>query len=276
MKTYLRIAYRFLLVFINFVPMQKQSFGYVSEALIYPLLFIIMLWMIQWMGNVSTVDFYKFGLLPRSFSGLKGIVFMPLLHSQHDLHHLINNSVVFFLLLGSLIYFYRGVAFRVLIFSWLLTGLLVWIYANNRGAYHIGMSGVIYALLGFLFVSGVLRKYLPLQALSLLIVFLYGNMIWGIFPIRANVSWEGHFMGLLVGVILAFVYRHQAVITPKYQYEVEEEAETIPDPTLEESILISPPNSSVKFINTASNRSSSASNPTQKIVYHYTNSKKTV
>jgi membrane associated rhomboid family serine protease len=56
--------------------------------------------------------------------------------------------------------------------SWLLTGLLLWIFAKNNGAYHIGMSGVIYSLAAFLFTSGVLRKYLPLQALSLFIVFI--------------------------------------------------------------------------------------------------------
>jgi len=221
------------------------------------------------MGSLSSFDYYKLGLLPRTLSGLKGIFFMPLLHSQHDLHHLINNSVVIYLLLALLIYFYRNLAIRVFIFCWFLTGFFVWIYAHNRGAYHIGMSGVIYSLLGFLFTSGVLRKHLPLQALSLLIVFLYGNMIWGIFPIRANVSWEGHFMGLIVGVLLAFIYRNNTTIeSPKYQYELEEELATEIDhttlPVEETNILNEQENSPF---------SQSSTDSSIHITYHYKSSK---
>lgn len=202
---------------------KKHPFGSTMEAVIYPLLLVAILWIIQWVDSISSLDFYKWGLLPRSGEGLKGILFMPLLHSQQDIHHLLNNSVAVYLLLAVLIYFYRDVALKVFVLLWILTGALVWVYAENRSAYHIGMSGVIYGLLGFLFTSGVLRKYLPLQAISLFIVFVYGNMIWGIFPIRASVSWEGHFMGLIAGVLLAFIYRRDAVQSPKYQYEIEKE-----------------------------------------------------
>jgi hypothetical protein len=107
--------------------------------------------------------------------------------------------------------------------SWLLTGILVWIFATNKGSFHIGMSGVIYALAAFLFTSGILRKYLPLQALSLFIVFLYGSLIWGIFPTTPRVSWEGHLMGMIVGVLLAIYYRTEGPQRPKYQYEIEKE-----------------------------------------------------
>jgi membrane associated rhomboid family serine protease len=109
------------------------------------------------------------------------------------------------------------------LFSWFVTGILLWIFANNNGAYHIGMSGVIYSLAAFLFTSGVLRKYLPLQALSLFIVFIYGSMIWGIFPTEQHVSWEGHLSGMLVGIFLAFYYRKLGPQRPKYQYEIEKE-----------------------------------------------------
>jgi membrane associated rhomboid family serine protease len=205
------------------MQVKKHPFGSTLESLIYPLLLVAILWIIQWADTLSPVDFYKWGLLPRSAEGLKGILFMPLLHSERDIHHLLNNSVAFYLLLAVLIYFYRDVALKVFLLLWVMTGALVWVYAKNTGSYHIGMSGVIYGLLGFLFTSGVLRRYLPLQAISLFIVFMYGNMIWGIFPIRASVSWEGHFMGLVAGVILAFVYRKEAVQAPKYQYEIEKE-----------------------------------------------------
>jgi len=249
---------------------QRYSFGYFSESLIYPLLLLLILWLVQWLGSIYTFDFYKLGLLPRTLIGLRGILFMPLLHSQHDLHHLINNSVVVYLLLALLVYFYRSLALRVFIFCWLLTGFFVWIYAQNRGAYHIGMSGVIYALLGFLFTFGILQKHLPLQALSLLIVFLYGNMIWGIFPIRANVSWEGHFMGLVAGIFLAFIYRTDSIEEPKYQYEIDEALELNLNQTslpIEEAVI----EGESKSNNTTENQTSTQN--TIKIVYHYKSSK---
>lgn len=205
------------------MKIKNHPFGNTYEAIIYPLLMVVILWLIQWIDYLSPIDFYKYGMMPRSVEGLKGILFMPLLHSQQDIHHVLNNSVALYCLMAVLIYFYREIALRVFLLTWILTGIFVWLYAENVGIYHIGMSGVIYGLVGFLFVSGVLRKYLPLQAISLFIVFMYGNMIWGIFPIQANVSWEGHFMGLVSGVILAFVYKKDAVQAPKYQYEIEKE-----------------------------------------------------
>lgn len=110
-----------------------------------------------------------------------GILTMPLIHDKVDYHHLLNNSVAFILLMSLLVYSYRSISLKVLVLSWLIGGALVWAFASNHGAYHIGISGVIYALFGFLFASGILRRYFPLQALSMLVVFIYGSMIWGFF-----------------------------------------------------------------------------------------------
>jgi hypothetical protein len=85
------------------------------------------------------------------------------------------------------------------------------------------MSGVIYVLAGFLFTSGAIRHYMPLQAISLFVVFIYGSMIWGIFPMKAHVSWEGHFVGLIVGIALAYLYKSKGPQRPKYHYEIEQE-----------------------------------------------------
>ena len=181
------------------------------------------MWLIYWAEHLFRFEFHKLGVLPRSIEGLKGILFMPLIHSKEEIQHIVNNSIPTFFLLAALIYFYREIALKVFLYGWLFTGLLLWIYAQNKGSYHIGMSGLIYMLVGFLFVSGVLRKFLPLQAISLFIVFLYGSMIWGVFPMKERVSWEGHLMGLSVGVVLAFLFRENGPQRPKFQYEIEKE-----------------------------------------------------
>jgi membrane associated rhomboid family serine protease len=189
-----------------------------------PALFVlIIMWLVYWSDFLFVYNFHKLGVMPKTSNGLKGIFFMPWIHSHGDIRHLLNNSIPTFLLLTLLFYSYREIALRVFLLSWFVTGILLWIFAQNKGAYHIGMSGVIYALAAFLFTSGVLRKYLPLQALSLFIVFIYGSMIWGIFPTEQHISWEGHLSGMLVGIFLAFYYRKLGPQRPKYQYEIEKE-----------------------------------------------------
>ena len=203
---------------------KKHQFGSTQEAIIYPLLLLAVMWMVFWADHLfPNVDFYKYGIRPHDVSSLKGILFMPLIHAKNEIEHIINNSLPIAILLGTVVYYYRVIALRVFVYSWLFTGLGVWIFAENSLSYHIGMSGVIYALAGFLFTSGVIRKYLPLQGISLFVAFVYGSMIWGIFPIQPHVSWEGHLMGLLTGVVLALIYRNQGPQSPKYFYEIEKE-----------------------------------------------------
>lgn len=202
---------------------KTHPFGSTIETIVYPALLLVVMWLIFWSEYLFKVDLYKYGVLPRTVEGLKGILFMPLIHSKQEIAHIVNNSVPTAFLLGALVFFYREVALKVFLISWFVTGLLVWIYAQNKGAYHIGMSGIIYALAGFLFTSGVIRKYLPLQAISMFVAFMYGGMIWGILPIQEKISWEGHLMGLIIGVILAFYYKKIGPSNPKYQYEIEKE-----------------------------------------------------
>ena len=168
---------------------KEHPFGSGKEAFGYAFLVLIAMWLVYWAEHLFSFDFYKLGVLPRTAEGLIGVVLMPLIHSKNEIQHIVNNSVPIFLLLAALIYFYREIAFKVFLYGWILTGVLVWAYAENKGSYHIGISGLIYLLASFLFVSGVIRKYMPLQAISLSVVFYYGSMIWGIFSMEEKVSW---------------------------------------------------------------------------------------
>jgi len=203
---------------------KRHEFGSATEAIVYPLLLLVVMWLVFWADNLfELIPFYKYGIRPHEFGSLKGIVFMPLIHSKQDIAHIINNSVPTLVLLGAVIYYYRSIALKIFVLSWLFTGIGVWVFAENAHSYHIGMSGVIYALVGFLFTSGILRSYRPLQAISLFVTFIYGSLIWGIFPMDTHVSWEGHLMGLISGVALAVVYRKLGPQPPKYLYEIEKE-----------------------------------------------------
>jgi membrane associated rhomboid family serine protease len=205
------------------VKQQKHPFGSGFESFGVAAIMLFLMWSVYFLDWYLPFDFTQLGLIPKMATGLKGIFFMPFVHSPLDIHHIINNSAPTFFLTATLIYFYRPIAYKVLILGWLLTGSFLWVFAQSATGNHIGMSGVIYFLAAFLFTSGVLRRYFQLQVISLAVVFIYGSMIWGIFPLKEEVSWEGHLCGLVTGVILAFLYKHQGPKRPKYEFEIEKE-----------------------------------------------------
>lgn len=174
----------------------------------WPRAFRIALWLVGVVWVVFLIspafDLAYYGNKPRTAEGLLGIFTMPFLHANWS--HLINNTLPLFLTTVALFGNYPKVATRILIWATLLTGLLVWTFA--RGSNHIGASGLFYALLSYLFVSGFLKKDLQSMGISLIIAFLYGYMIWGIFPTEAGVSWESHLFGLITGILLAWMTRH--------------------------------------------------------------------
>ena len=122
-----------------------------------------------------------------------------------------------------LFYSYRQVAVKTVLWVYIMSG--VWLWIAGRANFHIGASGIVYALFGFLFVSGLIRKHLKLMALSFLVIFLYGSLVWGIFPVDEKISWEGHLFGLLSGIAVAVVYRKQGPQKPKYSWDFVEEEE---------------------------------------------------
>jgi len=189
-------------------------------SIIIPGMFISLMWLVKIIEVLFEIDLSGFGLYPLTARGLTGIIFSPFIHA--DFHHLFNNTLPLFFLSVALFYFYSEVALRVFIMTYFLTGFLVWI--AGRDAWHIGASGLVYGMASFLFFSGIIRKYFRLIALSLLIVFLYGSMVWGIFPgIYKNVSWESHMLGFFSGVVLSIWFRKEGPQRPVYEWMEEDE-----------------------------------------------------
>ncbi len=186
------------------------------ESLLVPLFLLLLIWIvfaIQYFGYFN--DCY--GIIPLETKGLKGILFAPLFHANWQ--HLFNNSLTLFVLVFLAFQFYRAIAYYVLIIGWIFTGLFVWMIPDfdfiNNGFYsscHIGASGLIYVFAFFLAFSGIIARNVKLAAVSLVVIMLYGGMIWGIFPQEfflntinsERISWQSHLGGAIVGIILAF------------------------------------------------------------------------
>src|SRR6187455_1578721 len=174
-------------------------------SVVIPLLFVVLLWIIQLLQWGTNADLGVLGILPRQFSGLGGIILSPFIHGSWA--HLASNTIPLLVLGFMMIYFYRHISYRVILLIWLLDGVGVWLI--GRDAYHIGASGIVYGMASFLFLSGILRKNRQLLALSLAVVFIYGSMIWGMLPYVIEISWEAHLVGFLSGIFFAVYYRKQ-------------------------------------------------------------------
>lgn len=199
----------------------KHEKNRLLRSMVIPVVIVVVMWLVKSLEIFFDFDFSTFGIFPLKGRGLPGIVLSPFIHG--DLKHLLNNSIPILILGTTLFYFYREVAITVLVLSALITGAWVWVFA--REAWHIGASGVVYSLAAFLFVSGVIRRHPRLMAISLLVVFLYGSMVWGLFPIRERISWESHLMGSLSGLILAWHFKQYGPQRKRYDWELEEEEE---------------------------------------------------
>jgi len=187
-----------------------------------PGIFVFLMWLVKIIEVLFETDFSFLGIYPLEAKGLPGIILSPLIHENFK--HLFDNSLPLFFLATAVFYFYSEVALKVFFWNYLLTGFFVWL--TGREAYHIGASGLVYGLASFLFFSGIIRRYFRLTALSLLIVFLYGSMVWGMLPeFYKNVSWESHMLGFVSGIILSVWFRNQGPQRPVYEWMDEDEVE---------------------------------------------------
>jgi len=190
-------------------------FKFSNKVVAIPLLAMILIWAVYWLELSLGINFNEFGVMPRTVTGLRGIIFSPFIHGS--LEHLYNNTIPLAILLSALWYFYRDVALKVVVYGILLSGIITWFI--GRTSYHIGASGLIYVLASFVFFKGVFSSYYRLVALSLIVVFIYGSMLWYIFPVKEGMSWEGHLAGFITGLVLAKMVKARIPQTKKYDWE---------------------------------------------------------
>lgn len=176
----------------------------------FPLCFLAIAWIVFFLDSQLHLNLTNLGTSPRTLKGLIGILFSPFLHS--DLEHISGNSIPL-LVLGMLtFYFYKPIAWGSFLWIYFMAGIWLWVGGRNNdegSIYHIGASGLIYGAATFLFFSGVFRKHRPLMVISALVAFLYGSMMYGIFPLQPHVSWEAHLFGAISGVFVAYNYRKE-------------------------------------------------------------------
>jgi membrane associated rhomboid family serine protease len=199
---------------------EKQKLG---RALYIPLILLLLMWIVRLVEYAFGIHLGFLGIHPLHADGLPGIVLSPFLHAGFE--HLLANTLPFLVLAVALFYFYPQIAVKVLLGIWLFSGMWTW-FGGQPVSWHIGASSLIYGFSSFLFVSGLIRKDTRLAALALMVAFLYGSMIWGVFPEffpKKNISWEGHLGGLLSGLLLAFYFRDAGPQRKRYSWELEEE-----------------------------------------------------
>jgi len=188
--------------------------------------FIALLWAIELLDRGLGLQLYRLGVYPGELHGLWGILYAPLIHGSWN--HLASNSFALLILGTVLLYGYPRTAKPVLVLVYIGSGIGVWLFARN--SFHLGASGLTHGMMFFIFTTGILRRDKLSIALSMIVFFLYGGMVWSIFPQEPGISYESHFFGAVSGVVAAFLFRDRDPAPPVKTYDWEdEEAESKDD-----------------------------------------------
>lgn len=163
-----------------------------------------LLWLMLVLDGVFNLHLYRLAVYPRDPQHLFGILFSPLVHGSFE--HLVGNTLPLLILMTASFWRYPRASRWVMPVVWVLSGIGIWLF--GRGAYHYGASGLTHGLMFFTFVSGILRKDRAATAIALGVFFLYGTMIWGVFPADPSISYESHLFGAMAGVLMAVFLRN--------------------------------------------------------------------
>ena len=172
----------------------------------FPLSFVGFIWVVHIVSVIFNLDLRRLGVYPHHIEGLPGILTAPLIHGSWE--HLFFNSVSFLMMGTVLFLFYPRIALRSIIWLYLLSGLGIWI-TGQPDSFHIGASGVVYGMVSLVFWSGIFRRNVKSIILALIVLMIYAGLFEGIFPGQEGISWEGHLLGAIAGIFLAWVYRHR-------------------------------------------------------------------
>lgn len=172
---------------------------------------VALMWIVEFFDLIvfrGRLDY--FGIVPGSIIGLRGILFAPFLHGNFV--HLAANTIPF-VTLGWLIMLRETSDFFVVsVISTIVSGLGVWLFAPPHSI-HIGASGVVFGYLGYLVFRGYFQRSPGSILLSLIVLFVYGSMIWGVLPTQIGISWQGHLFGFIGGAIAA------RILSPQKRYK---------------------------------------------------------
>ena len=175
----------------------------ILNSLKFSAMIVLVLWVVHIYALLTELSLTHLGIYPREVDGMVGILTAPLIHGSWE--HLISNSTPLFVAMSLIHYFYKRVALSSFLLIYFLTGFSVWLF--GRSVYHIGASGVVYGLLAFIFWSGVFRRNIKSIVLALIVTIMYVGYLEGIVPFQEGISWESHLMGLLVGILIAFLLK---------------------------------------------------------------------
>ena len=198
----------------------EQSRAGFRLAVKFALGFVALIWLIQLLNYDLGLDLERFGVRPRVLAGLPGILLAPLLHNGFG--HLIANSLPLLVLGTVMLHLYPRSAVSVLPTVYLGPGIAVWLF--GRASVHLGASGLVYGLVSYIFVAGLIRRDRRAIAACLLVCFMYGSLVWGVLPLERTVSWETHLAAALIGVPMAIMLRH-IDIPPRKRYSWEDETD---------------------------------------------------
>lgn len=183
--------------------------------------FTVLLWLIKIIEISFGADLVEYGVYPGRLHGLAGLLWAPLIHSSFS--HLFANTAPLLILGTALVYGYPKSAKIVVPVVYFGTGVGVWLFA--RQAFHVGASGLTFGFMFFVLTIGMLRWDRRAIALSMIVFFLYGGMIWGIFPNKPDISFESHLFGAIIGISLAVLLRNHDPYSPEKKYSWEEDEE---------------------------------------------------